>query len=175
MAPRDAIVTPRLRLVSLVPAALEMLLDDNIYGASKAQGFVFSDEFLGSINHAFLEKQLTGIRRAPLTPGWFVRAIRRQDDDVLIGHCGFHGAPKDVGRAEIGYTVFARFRRQGYGAEAALGLVEWARTQGSPVVFATVSSTNAASLGLVTKLGFRRTGQQHDGDDGEEIVFEIGP
>jgi len=175
MTPDDPIVTSRLRLVSLSPTALEMLLDDNIYGASEEQGFEFTNEFLATVNQAFLTIQRMSMRNGHLTPGWFVRGILRKDDDVLIGHCGFHGTPSDIGRAEIGYTIFLPYRRRGYASEAAQGLEQWARSQGSPVVFATVSSTNVASLALVTKLGFQRTGPQHADGDGEDIVFEVGP
>jgi ribosomal-protein-alanine N-acetyltransferase len=168
------IETPRLHLTPLSLEALGMLRDQNYEGASRAQGFAFSDDFLSSVNDVFLTRQLEGMRKSPLTPGWFVRAILRKDDGLLIGNCGFHGTPQEVGRAEIGYTVFAPYRRRGYAVEAAQGLVDWAKSQGSRVVFAAVSSNNVSSLGVVKKLGFQRTGVQGNDVGAEEYVFELG-
>ena len=167
------IETSRLQLILLSPEALQMLRDQDYEGASRAQGFDFSADFLHSVNDVFLTRHLEGLRKRPLTPGWFVRAILQKDDDLLIGHCGFHGCPEDVGRAEIGYTIFAPYRKRGYVAEAAQGLVEWARAQGSRVVFAAISSNNASSIGVVRKLGFQQTGIQGNDVDGEEFVFEL--
>lgn len=121
------IETSRLQLILLSPEALQMLRDQDYEGASPAQGFDFSADFLHSVSDVFLTRHLEGLRKRPLTPGWFVRAILQKDDNLLIGHCGFHRCPEDVGRAEIGYTIFAPYRRRGYAAEAAQGLVEWAR------------------------------------------------
>jgi RimJ/RimL family protein N-acetyltransferase len=38
---------------------------------------------------------------------------------------------------------------------------------------ASVSPTNQPSLAIVRKLGFLQTGVQWDGEDGEELVFEL--
>jgi RimJ/RimL family protein N-acetyltransferase len=167
------IETPRLQLILLSLEAVEMLRDGNYEGAARAQGFAFSDDFLSSVNDVFLTRQLEGMRKSPLTPGWFVRAIVRKDDGLLIGNCGFHGTPEVVGRAEIGYTIFAPYRRRGYAVEAAQGLVDWARSQGSRVVYAAVLKNNVSSLGVVKKLGFQQTGVQGNDVDAEEYVFEL--
>ena len=169
------IETARLRLVALSPETLEQLLSRKDGDTSRHQGLLFESDFFETVNDLFLTIHLNGLRRHPSTPGWFVRAIVRRDDERVIGHCGFHGVPRDVGRAEIGYTIFAAFRRQGYGAEAARGLVDWSRDQGWPTVVATVAPTNAASVGLVLQLGFRRTGVQVNSAGAEEWVFELSP
>ena len=170
-----AIETARLRLVALSLETLERLLARNLDGASSSQGLLFASDFLETVNDLFLTIHLEGLRRHPSAPGWFVRAIARRGDERVIGHCGFHGVPWDVGRAEIGYTIIAAFRRQGYGAEAAQGLVDWSRDQGWPTVVAAVAPANAASVGLVLQLGFRRTGVQVNSAGAEELVFELSP
>ena len=167
------IETSRLRLILLSPEALELLRQGDVEGASTVQGFEFSDDFLLTVNESFLTNHLEGVRRRPSTPGWFVRAILRRDDDHLIGHCGFHGTPDDVGRAEVGYTIFPPYRARGYAVESVQGLVDWARTQGSRVVFAAVAPNNLSSLRLLRKLGFQHTGVQLNGVDDEEYVFEL--
>ncbi len=168
-----AIETSRLQLVLVSPEALELLRAHEYEEAALAQGFEFSAEFLATVNDAFLTRQLDGIRKRPEAPGWAVRAILRNDDDVIIGHCGFHGAPQDVGRAEIGYTIFEPYRRRGYAVEAVTGLVQWAKSQGSTVVFASVLVDNEASIGVVTKVGFHQTGIQGSEAVGEEYVFQL--
>ena len=169
------IETARLRLVALSAPTLERLLARDLDGASRCQGLNFAGDFLETVNDLFLTIHLDGLRRHPSTPGWFVRAVVRRDDERVIGHCGFHGVPQDVGRAEIGYTIFAAFRRQGFGAEAARGLVEWSREQGWPVVVATVAPANAASVGLLRQLGFRQSGVQRNAAGADEWVFEFSP
>ena len=172
MTSGNAIDTARLRLVVLTPETLERLLAADLDGASRHMGCVFANDFLATVNDVFLTRQLDGLRRRPLTPGWFARAIVRREDDRVIGHCGFHGDPADVGRAEIGYTVLAPFRRQGFATESAQGLVDWSRAQGSDAVFATIAADNAASIALVTRLGFRRSAV-HLSRGAEEYVFEL--
>lgn len=100
------------------------------------------------------------------------RIMKSRDADV-IGHCGFHGPPDIIGRAEIGYTVFASHRGQGYAKEAAAALVHWAFEQGETKVYASVSPSNAPSLAVVLSLGFRQVGTQVDDVDGLELVFVI--
>ncbi|HSN02376.1 MAG TPA: GNAT family N-acetyltransferase [Acidimicrobiales bacterium] len=169
------IETARLRLVALSPETLEQLLSREDGDTPRHQGLAFESDFFETVNDLFLTIHLNGLRRHPSSPGWFVRAIVRRDDERVIGHCGFHGVPQDVGRAEIGYTIFAPFRRQGFGAESARGLVEWSREQGWPVVVATVAPANAASVGLLRQLGFRQSGVQQNAAGADEWVFEFSP
>jgi RimJ/RimL family protein N-acetyltransferase len=97
----------------------------------------------------------------------------------MIGHAGFHGPPgvNAIGApdaVEIGYTIFARHRRNGYAAEAARALVDWAAHEhGIEHFVASVAPANEASLRLVRGLGFVQTGSRIDAEDGEELVFEL--
>jgi RimJ/RimL family protein N-acetyltransferase len=168
------IVTARLRLEPLQPGTIEALIAHDPKAAERAQGRALPDPFFESADEAFLAVQLGRMTSRPSARAWCARAIVRDQDDAVIGHCGFHGPPEDVGRAEIGYTVLPPYRRQGFATEAAQGLVDWARAQGESVVFASVSPGNVASLAVVGKLGFRQTGVQIDDVDGEERVFELG-
>jgi len=77
-------------------------------------------------------------------------------------------------RAEIGYTVFEKFRLRGYATEAAKALIQWARHTGERSVFASVAPTNGPSLAVLNRLGFRHVGEQMDEIDGKELVFELG-
>ena len=166
------VLTARLRLEPLRPETLMALLDADHHGVVRAQGRQLPGEFYESSRQMFLKVQLDRMTARPTGRGWCARAIVREDDGAVIGDCGFHGPPLDVGRAEIGYMILPPYRRHGYATEAVQGLVGWARTQGETVVFASVAPDNVASLAVVAKAGFRQTGVQNDDTDGEELVFE---
>jgi RimJ/RimL family protein N-acetyltransferase len=92
----------------------------------------------------------------------------------MAGCIGFHGAPNADGIAEMGYTVFTGFRRQGFAYEAARGMMDWARTERGVRRFrVSISPVNGPSLAMVAKLGFARTGEQVDEIDGLELVFDL--
>ena len=78
------------------------------------------------------------------------------------------------GSAELGYTVFPRFRRRGYAFEACRALIGWAReTHGITRFSLSISPANVASVALARKLGFRNIGSRVDEEDGPEDVFEL--
>src|SRR5690348_10558132 len=106
----------------------------------------------------------------PSRRDWMAR-LMIAGDGTMIGHCGFHGPPDVIGRAEIGYTVFVPFRGQGFATEAAKALTQWALAQGEKRVFATVSPDNGPSLAVIHHLGFVQVGTQEDEVDGLELVF----
>lgn len=169
----SAIRTERLRLEPLRADAIEAFLAGEVDLAEQLQGVRLPAEL--ATERFFLDLQLGRMRGRPDGAEWCARLMIRTGDGVVVGHCGFHGPPDDpdVGRAEIGYTVLDPYRGQGYATEAARALVEWALDGRSPVVFASVSPGNAASLGVVSRLGFERTGSQVDEIDGEEWVFQL--
>lgn len=123
----------------------------------------------------FLPVQLRRMDAEPAKREWMARFMVTRDDLQLVGHCGFHGPPATIGRAEIGYTVFTAFRGRGYAKEAAAALVEWAFAQGQDEVYASVAPANAASLAVVRTLGFQHIGEQIDEVDGVELVFVARP
>ena len=91
----------------------------------------------------------------------------------VIGSIGFHGAPDEHGRLEIGYKVEGEFRRQGYAREAVRAMLDWAATtHGIHRFVASISPTNEASLSLTAAFGFEQVGEQMDEIDGLELVFE---
>ena len=67
----------------------------------------------------------------------------------------------------------AAHRRRGYAYEAVLGMMRWAHGEhGIGRYRVSVSPENGPSLALAAKLGFERTGEQMDPEDGLEYVFE---
>jgi RimJ/RimL family protein N-acetyltransferase len=151
---------------------IKSLLEGDLVTAGRLQGFEIPIEFLETVEDAFLKGQMERLLLRPTGQGWCVRVITREEDDKVIGHCGFHGHPEDVGRAEIGYLIFENVRGNGYATEATLGLVNWAREQGVKTVFAAVSSKTHSSIRVAERAGFHQNGTQGSEIDGEEFVFE---
>ena len=71
------------------------------------------------------------MRRDESTQPWLDRAIVR-DDNVMLGHIGFHDPPDTSGSVETGYTLLPAYLRQGYATKAALVLMEWAASTPQP-------------------------------------------
>ena len=169
----DPIHTARLDLVPLDPKAMRHLIAGDRAKAEQLIGAALPDEFPTAEDRAgFLPIQLHRMETNPDRRAWLARMMLTKDNQA-IGHCGFHGPPEVIGRAEIGYTVFTTHRGQGFAKEAARALVDWALDQGEKQVFASVSPTNEPSLAVVRSLGFRQVGTQEDDVDGLELVVAI--
>ena len=165
--------TERLVLEPIDPEVIRLLIRGDRAAAQRTAGRKFPDEFPTADELAgFLPIQLKRMEADPNRRDWMARLMIARDG-TLIGHCGFHGPPEVVGRAEIGYTVFAPFRDQGFATEAAQALTEWALAQGEKRVFASVSPDNGPSLAVIRHLGFVQVGTQEDEVDGPELVFAI--
>lgn len=173
--PDGPIQTDRLTLELLRPETLRALLAHDVPRASACQGHQLPRELLAADGSddlllAFHHEQL---RDHPDVRGWCIRVMVRRSDGVVVGSCGFHGPPRAVGRAEIGYWVAPAYRDMGYATEGARALVWWAFERGERTVFASVAPANAPSLAVVRKIGFIQTGSQRGDDGEEELVLEV--
>ncbi len=117
--------TPRLKLIPFEPAAISRLIEGDRAAAEAALGAVLPQEFPTAGDLAgFLPIQLHRMQESPDRRDWMARLMTSHKHEI-IGHCGFHGPPEVIGRAEIGYTVFTPYRGQGFAKEAARALVGW--------------------------------------------------
>lgn len=170
----DKIHTKRLDLVPFDPAAIRHLIAGERAKAEQLLGATLPEEFPTADDRAgFLPVQLHRMEANPHRRAWLARLMLTKATKEPVGHCGFHGPPELIGRAEIGYTVFTNDRGHGFAKEAARALVDWAFDQGERQVFASVSPNNAPSLAVLRSLGFRQVGTQEDEVDGLELVFAI--
>lgn len=115
-----------------------------------------------------------------LRPEFGLFALLRREDGRAIGGIGFHGAPDDEGRVEIGYDLAEPARGQGYATEALRALSQWALARDDvSVLCAAVEPGNVASQAVVSRAGFvpasvaeeRATHQDHAAADGSLLLY----
>lgn len=100
--------------------------------------------------------------------GLFV--LIRHEDGLAVGGMGFHGAPDEDARAEIGYDLAERARGQGYATEALRALTDWALAREDVrSLFATVDLDNVPSQRVLERAGFGRVSE----GEGEQFAYEL--
>jgi RimJ/RimL family protein N-acetyltransferase len=174
------IQSTRLDMIPMTPEFLQAALDGNQAAAEATIGLTIPTDWLEQPD-PWMHIRLEQLRADPGLQPWLLRAIGLRSERLMIGHIGFHTRPGAAyladlapGGVEFGYTIFARFRRQGYAREAAQALMGWAaREQGVTRFVVTISPQNLPSLGLAQQLGFQRIGSHIDEEDGPEDIFEL--
>jgi len=166
----------RLELVLLAPEQLDAVASGDGTALSAALRATVSDEWLEEVGE-LARMRARQVRERPVDAPWLLRAIVREEpaaERAVIGHLNFHAAPDQNGRVEIGYTLLPAARGNGYAIEAVRAMFDWAtRIHGVRRFRASVAPENERSLNLIGKLGFVRTGEQWDPDDGLELVYEL--
>jgi len=163
------------QLVTLPVESMQALVEGDLDTASAVAGVRLTPFFAA-------EAWLWGIRirqlaESPEDAGWVAKAavaLTGEDAGTAVGHIGFHGAPDEDGRVEIGYSVDPQLRRRGHARR--MLRQELARMVADPrvrVVRASISPDNAPSLGTIAGLGFERVGEQWDDEDGLEVLWEL--
>jgi RimJ/RimL family protein N-acetyltransferase len=102
-----------------------------------------------------------------------VDALFLLPDNTLIGSGGYVGPPQD-GVVEFGYEVAPEFRGKGLGVAAAKAMVDKAAATGavSMVIAHTLAHENPSTRTL-RRLGFSRTGELVDPEDGPIWRWEL--
>jgi ribosomal-protein-alanine N-acetyltransferase len=161
------------------PAFMEALLEGRYEEAEEILRITLPDEPPDPGMTRFLRHRIEQIKRDPGVQQWLARAlVLRQSGRAMVGNAGFHGqpgvnAPGHEHALEIGYGILAKHRGQGYATEAVTALLDWARGEGIDHFVASVAPDNEPSLAIIHKLGFVRTGEHWDDEDGLEHVFEL--
>lgn len=171
----DDILTDRLILRLIPYAALLSTETGHIADAARVLHLELPDDWIDVAPLA--RRRLPQLLEEPDYRPWAVRAIALRKTGEVVGYVNFHGAPAHhemAGReacAEFGYTIFEKYRRQGYVEEAVRALMAWARPRGARHFIFSIAPGNAASQGLAAKLGARKIGVQIDEEDGPEDVL----
>lgn len=78
----------------------------------------------------------------------------------VVGYCGLVDSGRaPAGEPELAFELLRRAWGRGYATEAALAVLDWARSSGHQRLWATVWDWNVESRRVLTKLGFVETGQ----------------
>ena len=172
-----AIETKRLYLISLTTACLQALFAGDYQQAQALSGGVVSLDW-ALFKNDWVGRRLSLIEADAEQHPWMYRAIVRKSDNVMVGHISFHHKAPDpfylkYSRygAELGYTIEARYRRQGYAAESALAMMDWARKRGVEDFFLTISPNNMPSIKLAESMQYRKIGELMDEIDGIEYLY----
>jgi len=122
--------------------------------------------------------RLDQLRADPAFGPWSIRAIALKETGEVLGTLNCHHMPMQftaLGETrlavEIGYTIFAPWRRRGLGHEAVRGFAAWAKEMGVDGLVLSVAPGNVESQALAQKLGAIKIGSQIDEEDGPEDVF----
>lgn len=173
----DIIHSHRLDLIALSPDFLQASLHDDLKTASNLIGLDIPSEWLEA--QWLMEMRLAKMRENPALEAWLLRAVGLRETKTMIGFIGFHTLPGPeyltpyaAGSVEFGYTIFEKYRGKGYASEAAQALMDWATREHDVKKFVvSISPTNAPSLRIAQKFGFRKVGSFTDPEEGVEDVF----
>jgi RimJ/RimL family protein N-acetyltransferase len=105
------------------------------------------------------------------TKGIGALVIRKRPDDEALGYTAIVVGRCSLDEPELAYELLPRAQGRGYATEAARALLEAAFDTGRRRVWATIGSSNAPSLRVAEKLGFRIDHQRTDVD--HEVVWMV--
>lgn len=80
--------------------------------------------------------------------------VELPDTGELVGSCSVFPDDNDKSVFDIGYCVVKSHWREGFGSDIVETLLDWIKSKGGERVTAEVAKENAASCGLLRKLGF---------------------
>ncbi|MDW4908805.1 GNAT family N-acetyltransferase [Streptomyces sp. ADMS] len=152
--------TERLRLEGVNPAAAADLSAGGTGGFDWIEGGPFEGtrEAAGLVTKAYE----AGVHR----PEFGLYVLVRREDDRAVGGMGFHGAPDEEGKAEVGYDLVEGARGNGYATEALRVLSEWALVRDDVrSLYATIEPDNAPSQAVIARAGFVPVSEELD-DEG---------
>ena len=165
------IETARLRLVACDVGLVQAALADRA-ALEQMIGARVPDDWPQPDLRDFLPAYSRIVGAEDAAAGWGIWLPVLESEHIVVGDIGFKGGPRD-GMVEIGYSVLPAYRRHGYAAEAARALVAWALGQPDVNrVTAECLDDNAASIGVLEKIGMRRIGRTEEGLLWEIVVVE---
>lgn len=103
--------------------------------------------------------------------GFGIERVELRATGAPIGICGL--LRRDwLDAPDLGFAFLPQFRRHGYASEAAAAVLAWARADlGARRVLAIVDADNVASIGLLSKLGFRHDGRVRPPGENVELLL----
>lgn len=160
LARSSSLRSPRLRLVPC-PARIARLADVGGGAAvEEALGISVDPSWPPADLREILLGYAESLEEEPALLGWGLWLILDRSGETLVGDIGFKGPPDLRGEVELGYGIVAPFRRRGLVTEAIHTLLDWAWDEPAVErISARCFATNFASIGVLEKIGFHRTGE----------------
>lgn len=161
----------------MTPAFIEAVLGDRREEAAALLAIELPDAFPREGERRFLALRRRQMREDERFETWCPSIVVL--DGRMIGHAGYHGPPgvnskQDPDAVEFGYAIYPEWRGRGFATQAAVMLMDLAEERAGIRHFVlAVSPENEPSLAIIRKLGFVRTGEQMDEEDGLEHIFEL--
>lgn len=161
--------TPRL---SLRPAAMTDLQTTHAYASD-----LENTRFMMFLPYASLEETADSLREAEAQ--WAKPLPERYEFAICLDGAHIGGITlymqEDRSEAELGWVLHKDHWRRGYVTEAALALMDFARSIGVRRIFACCDSENVASYKTMEKLGMRHvsTGARTNRSMGDEVRREL--
>lgn len=147
------IVTERLELVPAGSSHAQAALDGNA-----ALGLALKASVPSSWPPHFVDPTVYRTTLDALAVGpsaWSLHFIVRKEGRLVIGTCGFRGAPTADGTVRLGYAIVSDQQRKGYASEAVRGLVSHAfAVNAVRRAIAETAPESAAAVGVLRKCGF---------------------
>jgi RimJ/RimL family protein N-acetyltransferase len=166
------ISTARLDLHPIPLPLIDALLAGDLPAARALAPYPITPETFAGAERVLRYRQAQ-LRADPGELPWIYRAAVLRETGQVVARGGFHGPPDAEGAVEIGYRVAPPWRRRGVATELAAGLLDFARERGATRCIASTAPDNAASQQVLARLGFVRTGEWMDEEDGLELVFAL--
>ena len=105
---------------------------------------------------------------------WLVLAIEVRETGKVVGEVLLKYSDEEAEQGELGFALHRDFQRQGLGFEAAHAMLALGfREFGLRTITATLDARNAASAGLLEKLGMTLDSVAHDQPFKGELVDEL--
>ena len=140
----------------------------HIASDDEMRDFIAAQE-LDVLREAYTE-MLNGALAHPNERAWYAMWMIGLHDGTHVGELCFKGVAPD-GAVEIGYGIDEHYQGHGYATEAVSAVTEWAAQQdGIKCVEAEAEEDNLASLRVLEKTGFVRSGER--GEEGPRFVWK---
>jgi ribosomal-protein-alanine N-acetyltransferase len=166
-----------IELRPMTPEFIEAVLAARREEAAALLDVELPEEFPLEGERRFLELRLRQMRDDAAFETWCPSVVVLEGR--MIGHAGYHGPPgvnstQNPDAVEFGYTIYPGWRGNGYATQAAVMLMDLAEERAGIRHFVlSISPENAPSIAIVRKLGFVKTGEHMDDEDGLEEIYEL--
>jgi RimJ/RimL family protein N-acetyltransferase len=173
-APSPVLRTARLELLPFSLDLVEAMIEADEPRLLAVTGARFPGGIIPPLMDDHLSEWRTLLRANPDTPPWRAWIAIDRALGEAVGTAGGGGMADTHGCVLVGWAVYPRYERRGYGTDAARAVIDWMRAQPNiRCVRATVPPDNLPSIRVAEKLGMRHVGEDTDPEVGAVLVFEI--